>query len=375
MKRSIVLLWLCALSFFTGFSQQTYPHLQEFCTDLAGIFSETELLSLRQKLAGFEAETSHQIVVLTVQNLGDESIENYALEVFEQNKIGQLDSDNGLLILFSEEDREVRIEVGYGLELMITDAISSRLIRNIMIPEFKEYRYFEGIDLVTDDIIKIITDPIYAEEFEVYEEGVKIMPFWGKLIIVILVGGFLSVFFWIGSHILKKSYQDLVTAYRGLISGEIGVLYFPFLLVGILFSMIFGVVFSVVPLFVFTMMLSVIIFNLNMDGVMDAIFDSAYINGFNILLVMGFLLIGLPMLIATTILKRYDTGFKLSFLKTNSSFIERNISLYKGTSSSRTSRSSRSSWSSKSSKSSRSSSRSFSGGGGRSGGGGASGRW
>ena len=152
--------------------------------------SSEQLLHIRQKLTDFETETSHQIAVLTINTLGNGSIENYALQVFEQNQIGQVDLDNGVLILFSEADREVRIEVGYGLEAVITDAISSRLIRNIMIPEFKEDRYFEGIDLATDEIIKIINNPIYAEEFASYDDDINIMPFWGKLLVVLLVGGF-----------------------------------------------------------------------------------------------------------------------------------------------------------------------------------------
>lgn len=341
--------------------------------------SYDQLLELRQKLTDFETETSHQIAVLTVANLGNESIENYALQVFEQNEIGQVDIDNGLLILFSAEDREVRIEVGYGLESIITDAISSRLIRNIMIPEFKEQRYFEGIDLATDEIIKIINDPIYTEEIEVYEEDITIMPLWGRLLIVILVSGFLSVFFFIGFYLLKKSYKDLVNVYRGLISGEIGILYFPFMLIGILFTFIFGFVFSVVPLFIFIVMIALVIFNFNMSGILDSIADSSHLNSSNILLAIGFLLVGLPMLIATVIVKRYGEGFKLSLVKSNDSFIKKNISLGSSTSSSSKysrSSSSSSSRSSRSSRSSSSSSRSsFSGGGGRSGGGGASGRW
>lgn len=359
------------MSYFTSFSQQSYPQLNEICTDQANIMSYEQLLDLRQKLTDFETETTHQIVVLTINSLGNESIEDYALEVFDQNRIGQLDVDNGLLILFSAEDREVRIEVGYGLEPIITDAISSRLIRNVMIPKFKEDRYFEGIDLATDEIIKIIRDPTYAEEFADFEEDISIMPFWGKLIIILLVGGFLSIFFLIGFFLLKKSYKDLVNVYRGLISGEISVLSFPFMFFGILFTLMFGFVFTVVPLFFFLMMLSLVVFNFNTESIMNDIMDSGYLNGTNILLAIGFFLVGLPLLIASLIVKRYEEGFKFSYLKTNKRYIKKNISFSSSTSSSRSSRSSSSSRSSRSS-SSRSS---FSGGGGRSGGGGASGRW
>lgn len=74
--------------------------------------SYDQLLALREKLTNFKTETLHQIVVLTIADLGDDTIENYALQVFEQNQLGQEGADNGLLIQFLENDREVRIEVG-----------------------------------------------------------------------------------------------------------------------------------------------------------------------------------------------------------------------------------------------------------------------
>lgn len=335
-----------------------------------------QLLSLREKLSNFETETSHQIVVLTISNLGDDTIENYALEVFEQNQIGQEGEDNGVLILFSAKDREVRIEVGYGLEHILTDAISSRLIRNIMIPEFKESRYFEGMDFATDEIIRIIRNPDDIEEFADLDDGIVMMPFWGRLLIFILVGGFLSVFFFIGFWLLRKSYKDLVNAYRGLISGKISLVYFPFMLLGLFFILLFGLVFTLVPLFFFLMVLSIVNLNIDTASILDAIVNSGYINGYTVLMAICFFLLGLPLLIATLMVKRYNEGFMFSFLKSNKSFLKKNISFGGSTSSSRSSRSSGSSSFSSSSRSSSSSSRSsFSGGGGRSGGGGASGRW
>lgn len=366
------------MNFFTGFSQQTYPQLHEICTDQSNIMSYEQLLDLREKLTDFETETSHQIAVLTIANLGNESIENYALQVFEQNRIGQADVDNGLLILFSAEDREVRIEVGYGLEPIITDGISSRLIRNIMIPEFKEHRYFEGIDLATDEIIKIIRDSRYAEEFAYTEETSNGTSFWGKFFFVLFIGAFFSVFFYIGIRILKNGYKDLVNLYRGLFSGEISVLSFPFRLLGVCFPIVFGMVFTFAPLFSFCLMLSQFVFDADINTLMNGIIDSEFFNVINFLILVGIFLLSLPVIIAALIVKRYDKGFKLSFLESNMSYIKKNMSFNSsnfssGSSRSRSSSSSRSSgYSSSSSSSSRSS---FSGGGGRSGGGGASGRW
>ncbi|MBA6151960.1 TPM domain-containing protein [Gelidibacter maritimus] len=383
MKAYILFLWMSVFIQSTGFSQQIYPQLHEFSTDQANVMSNEQLRSLRQKLIDFETETSHQIVVLTIESLGNESIENYALQVFEQNKIGQLDRDNGLLILFAAEERAVRIEVGYGLEPIITDAISSRLIRTIMIPEFKKERYFKGIDLATDEIISIISDPKYfidsenIEEFGYEDDNFRMIPWWGKFLIILFFGIFLTVFLFIGFPLLKNGFKDMVNLFRGLFSGEIGIFLFPFMFVGICFSLIFGLVFTFAPLIAFSVMLSQVVFYINFDTLISSVNDMRYFSLNYVLITIGVLLVGLPILIAVLMVLRYNNGFKLSLLKSNNGFINKNLSFRQSTASkssglSSYSRSSRSSGFSRSSSSSRSS---FSGGGGRSGGGGASGHW
>ena len=89
-------------------AQQEYPKLTEFVTDKAQIFTQPQLEGLRTKLYQFESETTNQLVILTIDELGNETIEQYALEVFNQNGLGQEGKDNGILILFSKLDREVR---------------------------------------------------------------------------------------------------------------------------------------------------------------------------------------------------------------------------------------------------------------------------
>jgi len=153
--------------FFVSISSygNNYPVLTEIVTDNANIFTSNELHLLRKKLKQFEVETSNQLVVVTIESLEGESIESFALEVFNRNKLGQKDIDNGILILFSKVDRKVRIEVGYGLEHVLTDITSHRIIQDIMIPEFKNEKYFKGIDLATEKIIEFIGNPELLEEF------------------------------------------------------------------------------------------------------------------------------------------------------------------------------------------------------------------
>ena len=124
--------------------------------------------------------------------------------MFNQNKIGQEGKDNGLLILFSELDREVRIEVGYGLEPYITDAVASRIIRNTMIPKFKEEAYFDGVDEATDQLIAFLNNPEALDEFKQEIEDKERKE---KLYMYIFLGVFLSIFIGVGGFFFLKSYR------------------------------------------------------------------------------------------------------------------------------------------------------------------------
>ena len=201
----ILLSFLLLLGLIPSYAND-YPVLTEIVTDNANIFGSSELHSLRKKLKKFEAETSNQLVVVTIESLEGESIESFSLEVFNRNKLGQKDIDNGVLILFSKVDREVRIEVGYGLEHVLTDITSHHIIQDIMIPEFKDKNYFRGIDLATDKIIELINKPELAEEFNKGREN-----FTGSTIFLsvfgLLVAGFLFIFVFIGSRLFIGNYH------------------------------------------------------------------------------------------------------------------------------------------------------------------------
>jgi uncharacterized protein len=121
------------------------PALRARVNDDAGLLSAAQRQELEARLAAFEAQTSHQVVVLTVPSLEGEAIESFALRVVEQWKIGHTGLDNGALILVASGDRRARIEVGYGLEGVIPDAIASRIIRDVMIPSFRAGAMGEGI--------------------------------------------------------------------------------------------------------------------------------------------------------------------------------------------------------------------------------------
>ena len=121
------------------------PYLTGRVTDNAQILSETSRQSITESLKEHEARTSNQIVVLTVPTINGESIEDYAVEVFEAWKLGQKGKDNGILIVVVPNDRRMRIEVGYGLEGILTDGTAGQIIQSVMTPRFKDGDYDGGI--------------------------------------------------------------------------------------------------------------------------------------------------------------------------------------------------------------------------------------
>ncbi|HMD13932.1 MAG TPA: TPM domain-containing protein, partial [Bacteroidota bacterium] len=129
-KTFLVSLFVCFLAILVGGLQydnvfaQEIPELHHRVTDLSGTLSAGELESIDQSLAQFEQETSNQVVVLLITTLNDQSIEDYTIQVAEKNKLGKKGRDNGVLVVIAKADRKARIEVGYGLEGALTDAIS-----------------------------------------------------------------------------------------------------------------------------------------------------------------------------------------------------------------------------------------------------------
>ena len=122
--------------------------------DLAGILDEARARSLDARLATFERESSTQIVVATIPSLEGEEIADVANRLFERWGLGQKDENNGVLLLVAIGDRRARIEVGYGLEDRLTDALSRRILEDRLFPAFRQKRYADGIDATCEGIIQ-----------------------------------------------------------------------------------------------------------------------------------------------------------------------------------------------------------------------------
>lgn len=144
MKKILLLSYfLFATTELFGF---TVPKLQSYVNDYANVMSSGTVEELNSALKDYQDKTKNQVFVLTVPSIEDAgSIEDYSLAVAEKWKPGFKGSDNGIMMVFAMQDRKMRIDVGYGLEGKVPDAIASRIIRNEITPRFKQGMFDDGI--------------------------------------------------------------------------------------------------------------------------------------------------------------------------------------------------------------------------------------
>lgn len=145
-----------------------------FISDFAGVLKAEQKQALEQKLSNFDKEFSNEIAVVIIPSLKGDTIENFAVKLFEDWKIGKNKKDNGVLILVAMEDRKMRIEVGYGLEGALTDAQSGWIISQIMKPAFVSGDYFAGIDGAVDKIVSATKGEYIPAENQIQKSGVGV---------------------------------------------------------------------------------------------------------------------------------------------------------------------------------------------------------
>lgn len=140
------------------------PPLRGRINDYAGLIPAERAQALEERLARFERETGHQVAVLTVPGLEGEDLEGFSIKVAESWKIGKKGFDNGVIFLIAKNDRKLRIEVGYGLEGVLPDAIASRIIREVVIPYFRANDFARGIEAGVEAILRITSGELLPEE-------------------------------------------------------------------------------------------------------------------------------------------------------------------------------------------------------------------
>ena len=134
-----------------------FPELTGRIVDAADVIPQATRAALEPKLEALEAKSGIQLVVATVRSLDGQAIEPYVNELFRHWKLGEAPKNNGVLLLIAPNERKVRIEVGYGLEGTLTDALSKIVIANAIAPRFKAGDFGGGVERGVDDIITILT--------------------------------------------------------------------------------------------------------------------------------------------------------------------------------------------------------------------------
>lgn len=138
-----------ALFFLVTFSSLVFalniPTLHGRVNDYAKILTAEQATAIEGLLAQYEQQTSNQFAVLTVDSLEEDSLENFSMRTMEKWRLGQKGKDNGALLLIVKNERKVRIEVGYGLEPVLTDVFCGNTIRDVLAPAFRDGNYGQGI--------------------------------------------------------------------------------------------------------------------------------------------------------------------------------------------------------------------------------------
>ena len=152
-----ILFFLQALLFANNALAQNIiakPNPATLVTDVAGVLTPEQKQALENKLVAIDDSSSNQIAVVIIPSLDGYPKEEYATKLFRDWGIGNKKTNNGVLLLIAVNDREIRIEVGYGLEGAIPDITALNIIDNDIKPAFKAGNYYEGIDQATDNIAK-----------------------------------------------------------------------------------------------------------------------------------------------------------------------------------------------------------------------------
>ena len=201
MKKALALL-LFAFSFCFALN------FNEQINDEAHIFSQNERDELLNLVQNFEQNSTTQIAIVTLNSLESRSIEELSLEIARGYKLGQKEDNNGVLLVVAPNEKKVRIEVGYGLEGVLSDAVASEIINGVMIPRFKNGKMSEGVKEGVLAIIKVAS----GEEFS-SKTSLSDLPFGVFAFFAGILSCFASVIF--GKFFMRTGFS---TCFAGLVS-------------------------------------------------------------------------------------------------------------------------------------------------------------
>ncbi len=181
---------LVILSFFMALpnaeAKQVPPRSDRLVNDYTGkVLSSAQKRRLEQKLVAYDDSTSTQIAVVIENSLEGDDMFDYTQRLYTAWGIGSKGKDNGVLIYIPFDDHKIRIHTGYGAEGFLTDAMSKRIIENVLIPAFREAKYYQGLDKATDIIIELGNGEYVQDDYDASFED--ILPFIIFFIIILVI--------------------------------------------------------------------------------------------------------------------------------------------------------------------------------------------
>jgi uncharacterized protein len=221
---------------------QPIPKLSARVTDLTGTLTAGQQTALDQKLASFEAAKGAQLAVLIVPTTQPETIEDYSIRVVDQWKLGRKGVDDGALLIVAKDDHKVRIEVGRGLEGVLTDALSNRILDETLKPAFRQGSFYGGIDAGLDQMMKLIQgEPLPPPErewqpgrrghgggsllpllFAVFAGSVVLRAIFGRTFGSLLTGAGAGLLVWIVGYALALAGLAAIGAFLFTLLGGLG---------------------------------------------------------------------------------------------------------------------------------------------------------
>jgi uncharacterized protein len=175
--------------FALAHAEVAVPPLTARVTDLTGTLSGGAVARIEAKLAAFEAKKGSQIAVLIVPTTAPEEIEQFSIRVEDAWKLGRKGVDDGVYLIVAKNDRRVRIEVAYGLEGALPDAVANRIIAETITPHFKLGDYDGGVEAGINQIISVVNGEPLPQPDKKWERHSGLGNILPLLLIVVLVGG------------------------------------------------------------------------------------------------------------------------------------------------------------------------------------------
>jgi uncharacterized protein len=190
--------WICLTCTSTA-QTLVFPALTGRVVDEAGLLDPTDRAALTETLAGLETKTADQLVIVTLKSLQGTAIEDYGYQLGRRWQIGQKDKNTGVLLIVASTERQVRIEVGYGLEGTLTDALTKYIIETSILPRFKVGDFPGGIKLGAAQIIQVLSGSsddlkraaAQSSSADLRRPNAADTPIWPVIVIVVVGIGFL----------------------------------------------------------------------------------------------------------------------------------------------------------------------------------------